>query len=253
MIIPSRAQANQVPFLTRAISSIQAQQARTWLKIEVFVGIDPGAAAPALNAVDIPVEFVRAAGCSAAAALNAAASMGSGDYMALLEDDDTWCPNHLELSLRALEHCGFVSGTQLEVDPEDTVVRINDFATPASWVMRRETWDRVGPFDTTYRFHADNEWLGRLAEHRVPRIHLVESTAPLSVHVARQVRPWLANIIDLGGGHLHLERHDSPVPLVRRLVHPDAGMSRIAVEAEAKAVSDGEIARVIQRYGRIPW
>lgn len=253
VIIPSREQAKQVQLLTRSVGSVQAQNARDRLQIEVLIGIDPDVPPPVLETFDIPVQFVNAAARSGAAAVNAAAAKATGDYVAILEDDDVWDPSHLEVSLQALEQCEFVSGTQLEVDPEGTVVRINDFPTPAGWVMPRATWEEVGPLDTNYRLHQDNDWLGRLAEQQIPRAHLVESTAPLSVDVARQVRPWLARVVDLGGGHVHLERHDSPVPLVRRLVHSDSLMHQISADAEFNALSDGEYNRLIQRYGRIPW
>ena len=253
VIIPSREQEIQGRLLMQSIGSVQGQKARDWLQIEVLVGIDPEAAPPAIEAFDFPVKFVNASARSGAAAVTAAAAAATGDYVAVLEDDDVWDPDHLEVSLRALEHCAFVSGTQLEVDDEGTVVRINDFPTPTGWVMRRSTWEQVGPFNTEYRLHHDNEWLGRLAEHGLVRVHLIESTAPLSVDVARQVRPWLANVMDLGGGNVQLERHDSPAPLVRRLVHSDSLMHRISTNAGAKALSDADYDRLIQRYGRIPW
>lgn len=253
VIIPSREQAIQGRLLTQSIGSVQAQKARDWLHVEVLVGIDPGAAPPVIEAFDVPVKFVNASARSGAAAVNGAAATATGDYVAILEDDDVWHPDHLDVSLRVLEHCAFVSGTQLEVDEEGTVVRINDFPTPTGWVMPRSTWEQVGPFDTSYRLHHDNEWLGRLTERGFSRTHLVESTAPLSVDVARQVRPWLANVIDLGGGQVRLERHDSPAPLVRRLVHSDSLMHQISTDATAKARSDDDYERLIERYGRIPW
>lgn len=253
VIIPSREQEIQGRLLTQSIGSVQAQNARRWLQIEVLVGIDPEAAPPAMESFDVPVKFINASARSGAAAVNAAAATATGDYVAFLEDDDVWDPDHLEVSLRTLEHAAFVSGTQLEVDDEGTVVRINDFPTPTGWVMRRSTWEQVGPFDTGYRLHHDNEWLGRLGEHGLPRVHLVESTAPLDFYVARQVRPWLANVLDFGGGNVRLERHDAPAPLVRRLVHRDSLMHQISTNAEAKAKSDADYSRMTERYGRIPW
>lgn len=253
VIIPSREQAIQGQLLRESIGSVQAQNARDRLQIEVLVGIDPEAAPPVIDNFDVPVKFVNASARSGSAAVNAAAATATGDYVAILEDDDVWHPNHLAASLRVLERSDFVSGTQLEVDQEGTVVRINDFPTPTGWVMPRSTWEQVGPFDTDYRLHHDNEWLGRLAEHGLARTHLVESTAPLCVHVARQVRPWLANVLEWGGDHVRLERHDSPAPLVRRLVHTESLMHRIATDSAAQALSYADYERLRQRYGRIPW
>lgn len=253
VIIPSREQAIQGRLLTQSIGSVQAQKARDWLQIEVLVGIDPEAAPPAIESFDVPVKFINASARSGSAAVNAAAAAAAGDYIAVLEDDDVWDPDHLAVSLRALERAAFVSGTQLEVDDEGTVVRINDFPTPTGWVMPRSTWEQVGPFDTSYRLHHDNEWLGRLGEYGLARTHLIESTAPLDYYLARQVRPWLANVIDLGGGNVRLERHDAPTPLIHRLVHRESLMHQISTNAAAKAKSDDDYGRMSQRYGRIPW
>ena len=253
VIIPSREQAQQVQLLMRSIGSVQAQKARESLKVEVVIGIDLGAEPPALDGFDFPIRVVEGSARSAQAALNSAAATVTSDYIAFLEDDDVWEPEHLEVSLRALEHCAFVSGTQLEVDREGTVVRINDFPTPTGWVMPRSTWEQVGPFDPEYRMHQDNAWLGCLSERGLARAHLIESTAPLSVDVARQVRPWLANVLDLGGGNVRLVRHDSPTPLIRRLVHSDSNMHLISIGGAAKAISDADYERMFQRWGRIPW
>ena len=239
--------------LTQSIGSVQAQVARGWLNVEVVIGIDLGANPPVLDGFDFPIRVVEGSARSAQAALNSAAATVTSDYIAFLEDDDVWEPQHLAVSLQALEQAAFVSGTQLEVDRTGAVVRINDFPTPTGWVMPRSTWEQVGPFDPEYKMHQDNAWLGCFAEHGLPRAHLVESTAPISVDVARQVRPWLANVIDFGGGNVHLERHDSPTPLIRRLVHGDSNMHLISIGGAAKALSDADYDRMIQRWGRIPW
>ena len=66
VIIPSREQAIQGQLLRESIGSVQAQNARDWLQIEVLVGIDPDAEPPALEAFDFPVQFINASVRSAA-------------------------------------------------------------------------------------------------------------------------------------------------------------------------------------------
>jgi hypothetical protein len=44
-----------------------------------------------------------------------------------------------------------------------------------------------------------------------------------------------------------------PYPLIRRLVHSGSGMARIAADPALQEVSRSESARVLARYGRIPW
>jgi glycosyltransferase involved in cell wall biosynthesis len=253
VVIPSRCQPQQSEFLRRSIKSVAEQVARESLNIEVIVGIDPGEVPPDIGPTDVPVRFIAGSQRLQAAALNAAAADGRGDYVAFIEDDDVWLPDHVAVALHMLEHAGFVSGNQLEVDASGNVIRINDFPTPSGWVMPRATWEAVGLFDETYRYHLDNDWLGRLAVAGVDRIHVVEATAPIELQDAREVRPWLANIIIAGGGRVRLGRHALPLPLVRRLVHGASGVHAIKNDSGVKTESLAEISRLEASYGRIPW
>ncbi len=254
VVIPSRSQPQQIEFLQRSIKSVADQRARAVVNIEVIVGIDPGDAVPQIGPTNVPVRFVAGEQRLQAAALNAAAAQTQGDYIAFIEDDDVWSPDHLALALQMLQqHAGFVSSTQLEVDPGGNVIRINDFPTPSGWVMPRTTWAAVGQFDETYRYHLDNDWLGRLAVAGIDRIHLVESTAPVDLSAAIEVRPWLVKLIVAGGGRVRFARHSQPVPLVTRLVHPASGVHAIKNNPDVTAKSRAEIARLEAAYGRIPW
>jgi glycosyltransferase involved in cell wall biosynthesis len=246
VIIPSRLEGN---FLEGAVQSISSQAGVNGAEIQITVGIDCGARPAGIGGV----EFVESAGRSQAAALNAAAARASGDYIAFLEDDDRWRPNFLKTALGALKDKAFVSSTQIETDERGTVRRINDFPTPSGWIMRRATFLAVGNFDETYRWHIDNEWLGRLGATWFPRAHLVESTAPVLPPLIYQVRPWLGHLLNFGRPQVELIRHADPVPLVCRCVHPGSGVERIARRPELSAQSQQEYARLMKRYGRIPW
>jgi len=253
VIIPSRSQPEQVGFLMRAIQSIAEQTARATHAIEVIVGLDPGAEPPDIPVGDLSIRHVNATQRSQASALNAAAAISRGDFVAFLEDDDLWHPDHLAVSLQSLESAGFASTTQLEVDGAGHVLRINDFPTPSGWVMTRSTWECVGEFNVQHRYHLDNEWLGRLSAASIQRVHLVEATAPIDVSLASQVRPWLANVLTYGGKCVRLARHRSPVPNVMRLVHTHSGMHQIATNPEARAVAQAEFAQLQTRFGHFPW
>lgn len=253
VIIPSRTQPRQAAFLARAIRSVGAQTARSSYEVDVMVGLDPDAELPDVGKAEVIVHYANGKDRTQAAALNAAAASLDGDFVAFLEDDDLWHPRHLAISLQFLEHVGFASSTQLEVDGTGNVLRINDFPTPSGWVMSRSTWERVGAFNLDFRYHLDNEWLGRLAEAEVGRVHVMEATAPVLPSLVMQVRPWLANVVTLGGGRVRLVRHSSPAPNVIRLVHADSGMARIATDASMRKAADDERARLEARFGRVPW
>ncbi len=257
VVIPSRLKScerngAQELFVARAIRSIRAQKPGGGIDIEILVGVDAGATVPATLAGN-GVRFVETGGRSQAAALNSAARELSGDYAAILEDDDEWQPRFLELALHALQKADFVSSTQLEVTEKGVVIRAMDFPTPSGWVMKRATWQAVGEFNEAFRWHLDNEWLGRLGDSGLPRVHLVEATAPVSLQAAALARQELVRLVRNGGGSIRLFRHASPWPLVRRLVHAGSGFAQIASEAGKKTESQKEYALLKQRFGRIPW
>lgn len=249
VIIPSRLEGS---FLDGAVRSVFAQEGFHLADIQIIVGIDHGQAA--LFRQRFPdLDMAESTGHSQAAALNAAAKQARGKYLAFLEDDDVWEREFLHTVLPLLDEADFVSSTQLEIDEQGVVRRINDFPTPSGWVLHRNTFDAVGPFDESYRWHLDNDWLGRLGETNIRRIHMVESTAPIDPELIVNIRPWIAHLLDLGRPRPRLVRHQFPVPLIRRLVHSGAGMERIAQVPAFHDESKREFSRLLARFGRIPW
>lgn len=253
VVIPSRTQPRQAEFLRRAVQSIKAQTIYSTMTVDIIVGVDRGQSLPAGLADELGLVAVESHAASQAAALNTAIKNVNTDLIAILEDDDRWRPRFLELACWALTHAGFVSSTQLELDENNEVVRINDFPTPSGWLMPLSTMRTVGEFNESYRWHLDNEWLGRLAESKIPRIHLVEATAPVELRHMAGHRPWLANVIKLGGDAIRIARHDVPLPLIQRLVHPQSGISNIQEDSEVRNEAQQEVAALIARFGRIPW
>lgn len=256
ILIPSRLarDGTQRLFLERAVASVRAQTIADHYEIRIFVGVDVGTKGTGQIEQALSVRITESAGKSQAMALNAAASHIDGDFVCILEDDDFWHPQFLEIALLALEQCDFISSTQLELmSQSEKIIRINDFATPSGWVMRRHTWDRVGGFSEAHRWHLDNEWLGRLSEANLRRVHLAEATAPLNLETAVQIRPWLAKVLTLGGPSVELLRHNNLTPLVFRLVHPHAGTQRIMSDPAAQLQSRIEYDALSRRFGRIPW
>lgn len=255
IIIPSRAQDAQLDFLRRLLKSIEAQSAIDNYMVTARIGVDAGRVPDFKYDGRLSVVFVESSGAGQATALNAAMRGVDDDYVGFLEDDDRWQTNYLSVAMTLLEagKSGFVSSTQLEVDPQDKIVRINDFPTPSGWLMRRKTLETVGEFDASYKWHLDNDWLGRLNAASVPRAHLVEATAPINPRCIRPIRPWLANVLKNSNGNTRLVRHNSPFPLVVRLVHGGSGMSQIATDENARRQSREECERLMGRYKQIPW
>lgn len=252
VIIPSRRQPKQEEFLTRAVASIRAQSVIDEFDVRILVGVDAGEVPEGDLASRLGLTFVESPGRYAVSANNAAARLVDSGLIAFLEDDDQWFPQYLQTALEVLPHAAFVSSTTLEHDENDALVRIFDFPVPSGWLMPLSTFRTVGEFDPAYRFHFDNEWLGRLAETGLPRVHLVESTAPIASGKF-DTRPWLANVLNMGGPASRLARHPSPYPLVRRLVHSNSGIQRIANQRDLAEISAAELAALVKRFGRLPW
>lgn len=251
VVIPSRTQPAQARFLNNAIASLRAQVSIPDIEIEIIIALDEGSPTPSLDHSN--VRFVASVRRGQAAALNAGAASVDADYIAFLEDDDLWRPERAALGLQALKHAEFTSTTQLEVDETGNVLRIFDFATPSGWLMPLSSWLRIGPFDESFRWHLDNDWLGRLGDSGLRRMHVVESTAPVELKHVSAVRPWLEACLRNGGSNVVLGRHHLPVPLVTRLVHSSSGMATIGSDKAANAASRAEHDRLLAKFGRHPW
>jgi glycosyltransferase involved in cell wall biosynthesis len=231
-------------FLERAIQSVRDQSVWDRHSWEILVSVDPG------RARDVPtrvagVRVVEGTSAGQAAAINAGLRCATGDWLALIEDDDVWHPRKIEVQLGIVSSptvaTGFVSTNQLEVDLAGRAVRINDFATPSGWFMHRETWAAVGPFDESYRWHLDSEWLGRLNRLRVDRVHLVEPSHP-ERELLRYLSRWSA-----------IRETAEPAPLVVRTVNPEGGTVRISRDPIFKRQSAAEYRRMIAAFGELPW
>jgi hypothetical protein len=118
--------------------------------------------------------------------------------------------------------------------------------------MPIDSWRLIGPFDTHYRWHLDNEWLGRLGNSRLRRLHLVEGHS-LRDAPALSDRPHLLQCLRAGGPHVRLCRHPVDVPLVRRMVHSESGMGQIGRDESVREQARAEGHRLIDRFQRFPW
>ena len=252
ILIPSRTQPRQGAFLKQALASIRAQTRFSAVEIDVIIAIDKDEKPPADFPGDPIARFINSHTNSLAGALNAAAAAADCDYMSILEDDDQWHPNYLELAFETLKLAPFVSATQIEADENNYIIRIQDFCTPTSWTMERRVWDKIGGFNERYRLHQDNEWLGRLGDSDVPRMHMVECTAPVIPQVIMETRPLLANVLRNAGPNFKLARHHLPLPLVLRMLHVTSLTGQIGAEKAYADRSAEEKKWLIEQFGRLP-
>ncbi len=256
VIIPSRKCEKQISFIQKATASVRKQSIANQFTITFLVGVDKGCGGGELGLETsniLGVQCIESDGASQAKALNVAIRQVQEGFVAFLEDDDQWMPDYLYFATKAIALCDFVSSTQAEFNEANEFIRVNDFPTPSGWFMPVSTLKKVGEFNEGYKYHLDNEWLGRLSESKLNRIHMVEATAPAQKEHTQQVRPWLTKVLNFSGGLCNLARHGSPYPLVRRLVHSNSGMAQVATNSYCSEVAKKEYESLINRFGAIPW
>jgi glycosyltransferase involved in cell wall biosynthesis len=165
---------NGEAFLAEAIESVLGQ---TWSPVELIV-VDDGSSdrSPAI-ARAYPVTYVRQENAGVAAARNRGLAESRGEFVSFLDQDDIWLPEKLERQVAALERepgaarciCRFEMflqpGQELPFWTGAAVLE-GSHRTPqvGTLLVRRELFDEVGPFDTSYIAANDTDWFLRTRE-----------------------------------------------------------------------------------------
>ena len=167
---------NAAPYLGEAIESVFAQTQRPLELIVVDDGSDDGTGDVARSYGD-RLTLVRQERGGNGAARNTAVAQARGDFFAFLDADDRFTPTKLALQLAALRadpELDVVFGHVREfVSPELTpeqrkLVRppapVSPWAAPNLMLIRRESFERVGPFSTSLRVGVTVDWFARATE-----------------------------------------------------------------------------------------
>jgi len=167
---------NAAPYLGEAIESVFAQTQRPLELIVVDDGSDDGTGDVARSYGD-RLTLVRQERGGNGAARNTAVAQARGDFFAFLDADDRFTPAKLALQLAALRpdpELDVVFGHVREfVSPELTpeqrkLVRppapVSPWAAPNLMLIRRESFERVGPFSTSLRVGVTVDWFARATE-----------------------------------------------------------------------------------------
>jgi glycosyltransferase involved in cell wall biosynthesis len=167
---------NAAPYLGEAIESVLAQDYEPVELIVVDDGSTDGTAEVARSFADVTVVSQENGGNGAAR--NRAVENASGDLYAFLDADDRFTPGKLSLQKAALDAdpgLDMVFGhvrefLSPELDEETRASLRPPAAEPMPWtapnlmLIRRESFERVGPFTTTVRVGVTVDWFARAQE-----------------------------------------------------------------------------------------
>jgi len=209
-------------FLERSIDSVLAQ---TYTNIEVIVVDDNGIGSE--NQIKTQKIMEKYSGRSnvryicheqnknGSSARNTGAKHANGTYLALLDDDDAYCPNNIENHMNtlsalseeyALTYCGHISFLGDQKISEKHVEKSGNVLFDilmhkvtigsSSLVIRKKVWDELGGFDESFRRHQDWEFTARVAaKYKVKAVdnigfisYLEFRNSPKSVEIAKKYR-----------------------------------------------------------------
>lgn len=196
--------------------TIESALRQTLADIEVIV-VDDGSSDATRERVeeirDPRVRLVCQANAGVAAARNTGIAQAGGAWVAFLDSDDIWLEHKLELQLDLMSRvpgCHASQGSAYFVndqlrplklrrclpveDPLLSFLRFQNLPNAASsWIVRRETLERIGGFDTSLEILEDWEFSLRLARYANPlcipepltlyRVHPGNRSRNLDIHI----------------------------------------------------------------------
>ncbi len=177
---------NRERYVVAAIESVLAQDYAPVELIVVDDGSTDGTAA-AIDRIGADIRYVYQENQGTAAARNAGVALANGSFLAFLDSDDLWLPDKLTRQLGV-----FVAHPETdavyghaeqfyspEIEPEFWPrFRSRPGILPApvavALLIRRQAFDRVGPFDPRFNIGVEMDWHARLTEQNLRVVMLPE-------------------------------------------------------------------------------
>lgn len=175
---------NMRAFVGEAVESVLAQTHQDWELLVVDDGSTDGSSDVVSKYNDPRVRLIRQDNQGLSAARNTALGAASGEYVCFLDADDRYAPAFIETclallapepdaiaALTAARFFDHATGETLQIQqpkPDDALRRLLEFrgpvvCSPGAILLRRETADETGIFDTAYRHSEDWDYWTRLA------------------------------------------------------------------------------------------
>lgn len=174
VIIPTY---NRARYLGEAIESVLRQ---TYKNHEIIV-VDDGSTDPPHDVVAAfgdRLVLLRQENRGTGAARNTGISRAAGEFLAFLDDDDVWTERKLSLQMQAFEaapetdvvygHMQQFISPELGDEQRARLRHLDGQAAPApiapAMLIRRASFDRVGPFDESLPIGVEMDWYARLCD-----------------------------------------------------------------------------------------
>jgi glycosyltransferase involved in cell wall biosynthesis len=203
---------NAARFLPQALATVKAQTFGLWELIVVEDGSDDGARGMVesfAKTIRQQVSYLRHdRNCGLPAARNTGMRAAVGEMIALLDSDDLWTTNHLEICVKALEESGADLGcaaselfedetgqveeirtpSQSEIEAMPVSLYRRNFMQPSAAVLRRAAFERVGGFDESLRSCEDLDYWFQLLRAGCRFIFTGQPTCRYRKHGATMTR-----------------------------------------------------------------
>lgn len=178
---------NGAEFIRHAIDGVKAQTLPPLELIVVNDGSrDDGPAVVASIQAPFPIHLVHQENAGQSAARNHAARLAQGDFLAFLDQDDFWYPDHLARLVEPFAHnprLGWTYSDVDEIDRQGGLVTLNLLATlpvqhpkrsliqllsedmmilPSASMVRKRVFDDIGGFDEALSGSEDDDLFLRL-------------------------------------------------------------------------------------------
>jgi glycosyltransferase involved in cell wall biosynthesis len=189
---------NGALFLAEAIASLRAQRR----PVDEIVVVDDGStdgSGELATALGPDVRVIRQPHAGAAAARNRGLEAARGDVIGFLDADDLWPVEKVALQAEVLVRApevGLVTGLirpfggSIRGRPADGRLHTSGGrgVNLGCALVRRWVFDRVGPFDASFRISDDTDWLLRARDAAIATVALETVTLLYRIHDAGLTR-----------------------------------------------------------------